>query len=110
MSDFTVFSPVTGKVQPLEQVPDPAFAEKMLGDGLAVQPAVNFIVAPFDGQITSLHSSLHAVTLKSGTVEILIHIGVESVNLKGQGFKAFVQADQNVKKGQKLICWQNTYC
>ena len=103
MSDFIVFSPVTGNTRPLEEVPDPAFAEKMLGDGLAVEPTDNFIVAPFDGEITSLHSSLHAVTLKSGPVEILIHIGVESVNLKGKGFKAFVQAQQHVTKGQKLL-------
>ena len=103
MSNFAIVSPVSGIVHPLEQVPDPAFAEKMLGDGLAVEPTDHFIVAPFDGTITSLHGSLHALTLKNETAEILIHIGVESVSLKGKGFKALVEAHQTVKKGQQLI-------
>jgi len=103
MPNFTVLSPVTGNTKPLEQVPDPAFAEKMLGDGLAVEPTDSFVVAPFDGTVTSLHSSLHALTLRNGSVEILIHIGVESVMLKGKGFKALVQTNQSVKQGQKLI-------
>ena len=103
MSDFTVLAPADGQVMPLEQVPDPAFAEKMLGDGLAVKPAASCVVAPFDGTITSIHKSLHAVTLKNDQVEILIHIGVESVGLNGKGFEAFVKTGDIVKTGQKLI-------
>ena len=103
MPDFTVLAPADGQVKPLEQVPDPAFAEKMLGDGLAVAPTSSYIVAPFDGIITSIHKSLHAVTLKNDQVEILMHIGVESVGLNGQGFEAFVQNGDHVKTGQKLI-------
>lgn len=103
MPDFTVFAPTDGQIMPIEQVPDPAFAEKMLGDGLAIKPSAHFVVAPFDGTITSIHSSLHAVTLKNDQVEILIHIGVESVALKGKGFEAFVKEGDQVKLGQKLI-------
>ena len=103
MANFIVTSPATGKTHPLEQVPDPAFAEKMLGDGLAVEPTSPYIVAPFEGTVTSLHQALHAITLKHEQVEILIHIGIESVALKGKGFKALVQNGQTVKQGDKLI-------
>ncbi len=102
MADFQVFSPADGELLPLEQVPDPAFAEHMLGDGIAVNPSAGFIVAPFDGVITSVHQSLHAVTIKNGSLEVLIHVGVDTVSLKGQGFKALVKNGDSVKKGQKL--------
>ncbi|MBO7238474.1 MAG: phosphoenolpyruvate--protein phosphotransferase [Elusimicrobiaceae bacterium] len=103
MTDFIVFAPTDGQLRPIEQVPDPAFAQKMLGDGLAIVPTSPYIVAPFDATVSNLHKSLHAITLKSGSVEILIHIGVESVSLKGKGFKALVAQCQSVKLGQKLI-------
>lgn len=101
--NLTVFSPAAGIVTALEQVPDPVFAEKMLGDGLAVNPSDNFIFAPFDGLVKTLHKSLHAVVIEQQGIEILIHIGVETVNLKGQGFKALVKQGDTVKKGDKLL-------
>ena len=98
-----VFAPVSGKVFPLSQVPDPVFSEKMLGDGAAIDPVENFIVAPFDAKVVNLNKNLHAITLSSGELEVLIHIGLETVQLKGKGFKALVQDGATVKKGQKLI-------
>lgn len=105
MPDFTVSAPTDGQVVALEQVPDPAFAEKMLGDGLAINPSSHFVVAPFDAQVINLHCSLHAITLKNQQVEVLIHIGVDSVGLKGKGFEALVKTGDQVKRGQKLIAF-----
>ena len=103
MSDFTIFAPASGQIMPLEQVPDPAFAEKMLGDGLAIAPNDGIIAAPFDGVVTHVHDTLHAITLRNENVEILIHVGVESVALKGKGFQAHVKTQDTVKCGQKLL-------
>ncbi len=102
MSDFQVYSPADGKLLPLEQVPDPAFAEHMLGDGIAVEPSQGFTAAPFDGTVTSIHKALHAVVISRPGLEVLIHVGVETVNLQGKGFKALVKAGDQVKKGQHL--------
>lgn len=101
--NMSVFSPVTGNVEPLSRVPDAVFAEKMLGDGLAVNPKDNFVYAPVDGMVKTLHKAFHALVIEAQGVEVLIHIGVETVNLKGEGFKAFVSIGQEVKKGDKLI-------
>lgn len=102
MPDLQVFSPADGQLLPLEQVPDPAFSEKMLGDGIAINPSAGFVAAPFDGQVVSLHSALHAVAVRGEGAEALIHVGVETVNLQGKGFKACVKEGDFVKKGQKL--------
>ncbi|MDR0734201.1 MAG: phosphoenolpyruvate--protein phosphotransferase [Elusimicrobiota bacterium] len=101
--NLSVFSPASGVVVPLSEVPDPVFAEKMLGDGLAVNPSSNFIYAPFDGIVKTLHKAFHAVVIESKGIEVLIHIGVETVNMKGEGFSAFVAAGRQVKQGDKLI-------
>ena len=98
-----VFSPVSGRVIPLSQVPDPVFSEKMLGDGAAIDPIENFVFAPFDGKVVNLNRNLHAITLSDGKLEVLVHIGLETVQLKGEGFKALVQDGATIKKGQKLI-------
>ena len=102
MSELHVFSPADGTLVPLEQVPDPAFSEKMLGDGIAVVPEKGFTAAPFDGKVVSVHKALHAVVVACGAVEVLIHVGVETVGLQGKGFKTLVKVGDNVKKGQKL--------
>jgi glucose-specific phosphotransferase system IIA component len=98
-----VFSPLTGNVVDLSQVPDEAFSQKMLGDGCAIEPLENFISAPFDSTVETLQESAHAIGLKIGDIEILIHIGVDTVNLKGDGFNALVKEGDKVVKGQKLI-------
>lgn len=110
MSDnFEVFSPVSGKIIPLTQVPDPVFNEKMLGDGLAVDPSDNTLYAPFDGTLTNFNSNLHAVTVSSGNIELLIHVGLETVQLKGKGFEAFAKEGDTVKKGQKMLTFDKDF-
>ena len=81
-----------GKVLPLSDVPDPIFAEKMAGDGVAIEVESNLIVAPASGEISMIFRTNHgfALTLENG-VELLVHIGVETVSLNGEGFKRIVE-------------------
>ncbi|SDN39097.1 PTS sugar transporter subunit IIA [Alkalicoccus daliensis] len=97
-------SPVNGEVVPLSEVPDPTFAEKMMGDGVAVKPTSGTIVAPITGEVMQLFPTKHAVGIKTvNGVEILLHIGIETVNMQGEGFKAFVKEGDRVAVGDKLI-------
>ena len=100
---LTVFSPVQGAVVPLEQVPDPVFSEHMLGDGLAIDPAGDTIYAPFDGKIIDFNKASHALVLGSGGAEVLLHVGLETVNLKGEGFTPLAKTGDSIKKGQPLL-------
>jgi phosphoenolpyruvate-protein phosphotransferase len=97
-------SPLSGWSTPLEEIPDPVFAGKMLGDGLAVDPTGATLHAPCDGEIIALPESKHAVTLRSGGgAEILMHIGIDTVGLAGEGFKAHVSVGRKVAAGERLI-------
>ena len=99
-----IVSPATGKLVALEEVPDPVFSTKMMGDGLAVDPTEGLIVSPVDGDVLQVFPTKHAVGLKTAdNVEILIHIGLETVAMNGEGFEAFVKEGDKVKKGDKLI-------
>lgn len=101
---LTLCSPFDGVVIPLRDVPDPVFAEGMMGDGLAIHPLSDTLLAPCDGVVTTLHAARHAITLRSDAgVDVLIHIGVDTVALKGDGFTALVREGQRVAMGQPLI-------
>lgn len=97
-------SPMTGKVLKLEAVPDPAFAEKMLGDGFAIELAGEYVVAPCDGKIVTAFPTGHAfgIRTKEG-IEILIHIGLDTVTMKGDGFDVKVHEGDEVKQGDRLV-------
>jgi phosphoenolpyruvate-protein phosphotransferase len=99
-----LIAPMSGAVIPLERVPDPVFAEKMVGDGIAIDPTSQFVFAPCSGKIVQLHPALHAITIahESGA-QVLLHIGLDTVKLKGEGFKAKVRTGDNVTQGQLLI-------
>ena len=99
----TVLQPVEGTVIPREEIPDETFAEGILGDGVGIQPSGEVVVAPFDGTVTSIAESKHAVGLESGGMEMLIHVGVDTVNMKGDGFTCLVKDGDTVKAGQPLI-------
>ncbi len=105
MSEAVIFSPFDGNSIPIEDVPDPVFAEKMLGDGVAVNPSDGKVLAPLDGTITILHSSGHAFTIQAdnNSVTVLVHIGLDTVKLKGQGFTLHVKVGDKVKVGQPII-------
>ena len=98
-------APMKGKLVPLYQVPDPVFAEKMMGDGFAIDPMSGDVISPVDGTVTSfMADTRHAVgiTADDGT-EVLIHIGIDTVTLGGIGFNSMVVQEDRVKAGQLLL-------
>lgn len=99
-----IISPITGNILPIEEVPDKVFSEKMVGDGVAIDPIDGKIVSPVDGIVTTIFPTNHAVGLitKEG-LEILIHIGLDTVELNGKGFNRLVEKDAKVKKGDPLM-------
>jgi PTS system D-glucosamine-specific IIC component len=104
VSEFSFVSPLTGDIHPITEVPDQVFSGKMMGDGFAITPADGTIVSPVDGKILNVFPTKHAIGLESESGnEILIHVGIDTVNLKGEGFEAFVKEGDIVTKGQKLL-------
>ena len=103
-NDITLFSPMTGKLILLNQVSDQTFASELMGKGAAIIPAIGQAVAPADGEIVSLFRTKHAIgILTDSGVEILIHIGIDTVKLDGQFFEAHVQMGSKVKQGDLLV-------
>lgn len=99
-----IFAPLTGRVVPLEEVPDPTFSGKMMGDGIAVDPTIGEVRAPFHATVILAFPTKHAIGLKTDSgLEILIHVGLETVNLNGEGFEVHVSQGDEVKQGDKLI-------
>lgn len=97
-------SPVTGAQVALSDVPDPAFSTKILGDGVAIEPSDGIVKAPCDAHVEVLFPTGHAVGLKTKEgVELLIHLGIDTVELKGEGFEKLVAQGDDVKQGQPLI-------
>jgi phosphocarrier protein FPr len=97
-------APLSGCLLPIDQVPDPVFAQKMVGDGISIDPTSNVLVSPCDGDVIQVHPSNHAVTVKTAEgVEILMHIGLDTVELRGEGFTPQVQLGDRVTTGQPLI-------
>ena len=98
-----LLQPCKGKVIAREEIPDETFAMGILGDGIGVVPEDDVVLAPFDGTVTSVFDTKHAITLEKNGMEVLIHIGVNTVNLQGEGFTAFVEEGAEVKAGQRLL-------
>lgn len=99
-----IASPVPGKVVPLESIPDDTFATGVLGRGIAVEPSEGKVYAPFDGTCVSVFDTKHALNLLSDKeVELLIHMGLETVSLEGKPFTAHVKTGENIQKGQLLL-------
>ncbi|GAB1155279.1 hypothetical protein YWY31_13040 [Paenibacillus illinoisensis] len=104
VNTLEVMAPLTGTAVPLDQVPDPAFAEKQMGEGVAIEPSGNRVVAPFDAQVAHVIKSKHAVILEHASgLQILIHVGINTVSLKGEGFNMHVEAGEHVRAGQTLL-------
>ena len=104
MEDLSLVAPVSGPIVPLAETPDPVFAGGMMGDGLAIDPTSDTLVAPCAGTVCLVHRAGHAVTLKADAgAEILMHIGIDTVTLDGRGFVPEVKAGQRVRAGDRLI-------
>ncbi|MTH53136.1 PTS glucose transporter subunit IICBA [Bacillus mangrovi] len=97
-------SPIKGRILPITEVPDQVFSGKMMGDGFAIEPSEGTVVSPVDGRILNIFPTKHAIGILSESGhEILIHVGIDTVNLKGEGFQSFISEGDTVKKGQKLL-------
>jgi multiphosphoryl transfer protein len=104
MSGLVLSSPLNGWIAPLDETPDAVFAERMLGDGLAIDPFGSTLHAPCDAVVVTVHRARHAVTLRAANgAEILMHVGLETVALNGEGFSVFVKEGQSVKAGDTLL-------
>jgi len=104
MGKKIIHSPFSGELLPLEEVPDPVFAQGIVGKGVAIKPSSGIAYAPVEGVISAVVKGGHALAIKDEEgVEILIHIGIDTVNLKGEGFNCLVKEGQMVSKGEKLI-------
>ena len=98
-----LLQPCKGKVIAREEIPDETFAAGILGDGIGVVPEDGIVLSPFDGTVTSVFDTRHAITLEKDGMEVLIHVGINTVNMQGEGFTAFVEEGAEVKAGQKLL-------
>lgn len=100
--DFVL--PIEGEIIPITEVEDQVFSQKMMGDGFAVIPANGSVVSPVDGEILNVFPTKHAIGIKSKQgLEILIHIGMDTVNLKGEGFTVLVEEGEKVAKGKEIL-------
>lgn len=99
-----IVSPVNGEILDLSSVPDEVFSQKMMGDGFAIKSEDGLVVSPIDAEVQLVFETKHAIGLKSSDgLEVLIHFGVDTVNLKGQGFNVLVKAGDKVNAGDKLM-------
>ncbi len=100
----TVYSPIEGEAIPASKVNDPTFAAEALGKSIAIIPSVGKVYAPFDGSVELMYDTKHAIALESADgVEVLIHVGIDTVNLQGKGYTAHVESGTEVKKGDLLL-------
>lgn len=100
----TVISPMAGEVKPISDVPDEVFSQKMMGDGFCVFPTEGKVVAPVSGVVVTVFPTLHALGLRTEEgIELLVHVGIDTVKLNGEGFKALVEEGATVKAGQPLL-------
>ena len=103
-SALEVLAPVEGEVVPITQVNDPAFSEEILGKGVALRPSAGRVVSPVNGKVTQMFETGHAVTLESEDgIEILIHVGLDTVSLKGEHYTIHAHTGDKVKAGDLLM-------
>ncbi|MFR4753380.1 MAG: PTS glucose transporter subunit IIA [Enterococcus raffinosus] len=105
-----IYTPANGEVVELKKVNDPVFSEKMMGEGFAVKPIDGKIHSPIKGTIKSVFPSLHALTIEAEDgLDLLIHIGLDTVELNGNGFSSIIQEGQKVKAGDLLVQIDRNY-
>lgn len=103
-SGIEIYAPLSGEIVAIEDVPDVVFAEKIVGDGIAIKPSGNKMVAPCDGTIGKIFETNHAFSIESDSgLEMFVHFGIDTVELKGEGFTRIAKEGQQVKKGDTVI-------
>jgi PTS system glucose-specific IIA component len=104
MAEIQVLAPIDGKIVDLEAVPDEVFAQKMAGDGLAIDPSGHVAVAPISGDLVKLFPGGHAFGMATGDgIEIIVHIGLDTIELKGEGFENIASEGQRVQAGTPIV-------
>src|SRR6266699_444963 len=104
MNAFTIAAPLAGWVIPLSDVPDPVFSERMLGDGVAIDPTSDTLFAPCDGEVLTVNEARHALSLRCESgAEIILHLGIDTVALGGEGIEALIQPGDKVSVGDPLL-------
>lgn len=103
MPRVTLLAPFSGRVVPIEQVPDPVFAQKIVGDGLAIDPDEGIGLAPVDGELAVFVGGGHAFALRSAGLEIIVHAGIDTVKLEGRGYTKLARVGEPVTAGQMIV-------
>ncbi|UBH21314.1 PTS glucose transporter subunit IIA [Macrococcus armenti] len=99
-----IVSPITGEYVAIEDIPDPVFAQKMMGEGFGIKPTEGIVAAPISGEVVNVFPTKHAIGIKAENgVELLIHVGLETVAMKGAGFKTHISQGDIVQKGDTLL-------
>ncbi|MFZ7229472.1 PTS glucose transporter subunit IIA [Avibacterium avium] len=102
--DVEIYAPLSGDIVNIEDVPDVVFSEKIVGDGIAIRPTGNKLVAPVDGVVGKIFETNHAFSMESTDgVELFVHFGIDTVELKGEGFRRVAEEGQTVKRGDTII-------
>ncbi|MFB4166974.1 PTS glucose transporter subunit IIA [Virgibacillus sp. JSM 102003] len=103
-SNTKIYAPINGEIVSLEEVPDPVFSQKMMGDGIAIKPSEGQVYSPVEGEVVQIPETKHAIGLRTEDgIEILIHIGLETVSLEGKGFTINVSTGDKVSVGDSLM-------
>lgn len=103
MAQIRVLAPLDGKVVPLEDVPDEVFAQKMAGDGVAIDPSGQVAVAPVSGTLVKLFPGGHAFGIATNEIELIVHLGLDTIELRGVGFENIATEGQTVKAGAPIV-------
>lgn len=104
LDDNAIVSPLDGKILDISDVPDAVFSQKMMGDGFAIEPDNGEVVSPVNGTISSIFPTKHAIgIIANNGLELLVHFGLDTVNLQGEGFEALIKDGDKVKAGQPIL-------
>jgi len=105
-----LYLPIKGSILPLSEVNDYLFSKKIMGEGLAIKPEDNFIYSPVDGEVVLIYDTKHALALKTKEgLQLLIHIGIDTVKLEGRGFASYVKVGDMVMTGDKLVFFDREF-
>ncbi|MGN1356468.1 MAG: glucose PTS transporter subunit IIA [Succinivibrionaceae bacterium] len=101
---FPIYAPISGEVIPLDDVPDVIFSERIVGDGIAIKPTSDRVVAPVNGCVVQIFETNHCIIIRApNNAEIMIHLGIDTEDLAGMGFKRLISVNQNVSVGDPLL-------
>ncbi len=108
--NLKLYLPVEGAVKPISEVNDYLFNKKIMGEGIAIEPKGNFLYAPVSGEITLIYEGRHALSIKTDSgLQVLIHVGIDSVKLNGKGFAYYVNKGDHVDVGDKILFFDRAY-